>query len=106
MGGRLGGRWLASWARFGLLHHPDPVLCSTIFGVCQGGKDAFDKPQKSLRAAWIGVMQKDWIPQEMQRAVARPRGSNDAAGRVPTPGESSGCGVLRRLEFVAEFTGP
>jgi hypothetical protein len=36
---------LASWARFGLLHHPDPVLCSTISGGCQGGKDALTTPR-------------------------------------------------------------
>src|SRR5882757_10854741 len=34
-----------------------------------------DNHQKSLRAAWIGVMQKDWITKgdNMPRIVARPR---------------------------------
>src|SRR5882724_2148268 len=30
--------WLSARV-LALLHHPDPVLCSTISGVCQGGKD-------------------------------------------------------------------
>jgi len=36
---------LASCARFTLLHHPDPVLCATVSGICQGGKDALTNPR-------------------------------------------------------------
>jgi hypothetical protein len=95
---------LASWARFGLLHHPDPVLCSTISGGCQGGKD--DNHQKSLRAAWIGVMQKDWIPQEMPRRCGMPSGGWWRSRSGARSSSSSGCGVLRRLESVVEVGGP
>src|SRR6266702_885391 len=45
------GRLLASWvARFGYgaLLFPDTLLWLTIFGVCQGGREYLDKPQKSL----------------------------------------------------------
>jgi len=36
----------------------------------------------------------------------RSRGSRDAASWVLGPGESGGCGVVRRLEFVALVPGP
>src|SRR5882757_1858772 len=64
--GRVGGglRWwrcLDFWARLPLLHHPDPSLsCNSFWGLSRRER-CLDKPQKLLKKAWIGVMQKDWI---------------------------------------------
>src|SRR5882757_8735459 len=65
--GRLGGRCLDSWARLPLLHHPDPSLSCNSFWVLSRRERCLDNTQKLLKKARIGVMQKDWIPQEMQR---------------------------------------
>src|SRR5882762_8994239 len=72
--GRLGGRCLDSWARLPFLHHPDPSLsCNSFWGLSRRER-CLDKPQKLLKKARIGVMQKDWIPQELPRVVALPAG--------------------------------
>src|SRR5882757_6331754 len=56
------------------------------FWVLSRRERCLDNTQKSLRAAWIGVMQKDWITKglSMPRVVACPLGGGDAAGWVPT----------------------
>jgi hypothetical protein len=52
---------LGSFARLGLLHHPDPSLsCNSFWGLSRRER-CLDKPQKLLKKARIGVMQKDWI---------------------------------------------
>jgi hypothetical protein len=51
-------------------------------------------------------MQKDWITIGTAACSGLSKGGNDATSRVPALGESSGCGLDRRLEFVVEVAGP
>src|SRR5882757_1027767 len=102
------------WSLFGFLGtlwasaSPRSRIVFNDFWVLSRRERCLDNTQKSLRAAWIGVMQKDWITKDlsMPRVVASALGGSDAASWEPALGESSGCGLDRRLEFVAEFSGP
>src|SRR5258708_24532130 len=59
------GGWLCEWSpRLGLLHHPDPSLsCNSFWGLSRRER-CLDNPQKLLRAARIGVMQKNWLKKD------------------------------------------
>jgi len=71
-----GALWVAVWLPAHVLGScitPIPY-CVQRFWVLSRRERCLDNTQKSLRAAWIGVMQKDWITKgdNMQRVVACP----------------------------------
>src|SRR5882672_5160514 len=98
---------LDSWARLPLLHHPDPSLsCNSFLGLSRRER-CLDNPKKLLKKARIGVMQKDWIPQELPRVVALPAGGGDAAGWEPAlvrpAGSGCGSGLGSPLPFARQL---
>jgi hypothetical protein len=66
-----------------------------------------DNPKKLLKKARIGVMQKDWMKND-QASTTFWQFPTEAVTQslVSALGSSGGCGGVRRLEFVAEFSGP
>ena len=58
--------WMAVWLvpALTLLHHPDPVLsCNSFWGLSRRER-CRDNPQKLLKKARIGVMQKNWMKKD------------------------------------------
>ena len=65
--GRLAG-WLFGFLRT-LVASASPrslIVCNRFWDLSRRER-CLDKSQNLLRAAWIGVMQKNWIPQELPR---------------------------------------
>ena len=62
---------LAVWLVCTLVASASPrsrIVCNGFWDLSRRER-CLDKSQKPLRAAWIGVMQKNWIPQEMPRGL-------------------------------------
>jgi hypothetical protein len=72
--GRLGG-WLCGFLRtFVASASPrSRIVCNRFWDLSRRER-CLDKSQNLLRAAWIGVMQKNWIPQKLPRGCGFPPG--------------------------------
>jgi hypothetical protein len=90
----------------GLLHHPDPSLsCNSFWGLSRRER-CLDNPQKLLKKARIGVMQKNWLTNDQ----ASTRFGNSRGGRDALVG--SLVPFVRRVrcaaaaKFVTDFADP
>jgi hypothetical protein len=72
--GPLAALWLAVWPADWLVRtlvasaSPRSRIVCNILGDLSRRERCLDKSPRMLRAAWIGVMQKNWIPQELPRS--------------------------------------
>src|SRR5882757_10637578 len=86
--------WMAVWlvrTLYASASHRSRIVCNGFWDLSRRER-CLDKSQKPLRAAWIGVMQKDWMKEGHCREVRLCSREAVSQSSVSLLGESGGCG--------------